>query len=160
MKIGIAAIGLLKTGPEKQMAADYEQRILGLGRNAGLTGFAVKDWTESRAAAMELRRDEEARKLWSAVPEGGLAIVLDERGKALSSADFANFFALQAQTGTRHVSFLIGGPDGHAPETRARAFQTLSFGPMTFPHRLLRVMLLEQIYRAVTILVKHPYHRP
>ena len=159
MKLGIAAIGQLKSGPEKELAADYELRINGLGRTAGLTGLTIQDWPESRAATPDLRKLEEARKLWSAVPQDGLAIVLDERGKAPTSAEFAKLIEHQAQAGTRQLSFLIGGPDGHAPETRQKAFRTLSFGPMTFPHRLLRVMLLEQIYRAVTILVSHPYHR-
>jgi 23S rRNA (pseudouridine1915-N3)-methyltransferase len=159
MKLGVAAIGLLKSGPEKELAADYELRITGLGRTAGLTGFAVQDWAESRAATADLRKAEEAKRLWSAVPAEGLAIVLDERGKAPSSADFAKILQQQAEAGTKQLHFLIGGPDGHASETRDKAFKTLSFGPMTFPHRLLRVMLLEQIYRAVTIIVNHPYHR-
>jgi 23S rRNA (pseudouridine1915-N3)-methyltransferase len=159
MKIAIAAIGLLKSGPEKQLAADYELRIPALGRTAGLTGLLVQDWPESRAATTVLRKSEDAKRLWSAVPEGALAIVLDERGPSLSSEAFAKLIEAQAQAGTRQLSFLIGGPDGHAAETRAKAHKILSFGPMTFPHRLLRVMLLEQIYRAVTIVVKHPYHR-
>ncbi len=159
MKIGVAAIGLLKAGPEKELAADYEQRILGAGRNAGLTGFQVQDWAESRASTADLRKSEEAKRLWSAVPADGLAVVLDERGQALASADFAKLIVKQAESGCRSLHFLIGGPDGHAVETRAKAFKTLSFGPMTYPHRLLRVMLLEQIYRSVTIIVNHPYHR-
>jgi 23S rRNA (pseudouridine1915-N3)-methyltransferase len=159
MKIGIAAIGLLKSGPEKELAAEYEQRIQGAGRNAGITGFQVQDWAESRGATADLRKTEEAKRLWSAVPDDGVAIVLDERGKALTSAEFAKLIEAQTQSGCRSLNFLIGGPDGHAAETRSRAFKTLSFGPMTFPHRLLRVMLLEQIYRSVTIIVNHPYHR-
>ena len=159
MKLGIAAIGLLKSGPEKELAAEYEQRLSGLGRSAGLTGFSVQDWAESKATTSDLRKAEEAKRLWSVVPADGLAIVLDERGKAPSSADFAKLLQQQAEAGAKQLHFLIGGPDGHATQTRDKAFKTLSFGPMTFPHRLLRVMLLEQIYRAVTIIVNHPYHR-
>jgi 23S rRNA (pseudouridine1915-N3)-methyltransferase len=84
---------------------------------------------------------------------------LDERGKSCSSAEFSRLIAEHGQNATKNMGFLIGGPDGHASETRKAARHVLSFGPMTFPHRLLRVMLLEQIYRAVTILVNHPYHR-
>lgn len=159
MKISIAAIGLLKSGPERELATEYEHRIQGAGRNVGITGFQVQDWAESRGATADLRKAEEAKRLWSAVPEDGLAIVLDERGKALASTEFAKLIEQQAQSGCRNLNFLIGGPDGHAADTRIRAFKTLSFGPMTFPHRLLRVMLLEQIYRSVTIIVNHPYHR-
>jgi 23S rRNA (pseudouridine1915-N3)-methyltransferase len=159
MKLAIAAIGLLKQGPELELARDYEQRIQGLGRQAGISGLTVLDWAESRATTPDLRKTDEAARLWSQVPAEAQAIVLDERGQSLSSKDFANMIKMQADHGTRQLSFLIGGPDGHAAETRSKAFKTLSFGPMTYPHRLLRVLLLEQIYRAVTIIVNHPYHR-
>ena len=159
MKLAIAAIGLLKSGPEKDMAADYEKRIVTTGRQAGLTGLLIQDWAESRGQTAELRKSEEAKQLWSSVPADAASIVLDERGKTISSADFAKLIELEAQKTTRNLCFLIGGPDGHAPESREKARHVLSFGPMTFPHRLLRVMLLEQIYRTVTIIVNHPYHR-
>ena len=159
MKLAIAAIGLLKTGPEKQLAADYDTRIQGLGRTAGLQGLVVKDWAESRAASFDLRKSEEAKLLWSAVPSDSLAILLDERGKAHSSADFAKLLTHSAEQGAKQLTFLIGGPDGHAAESHNKASKIISFGPMTWPHRLVRVMLLEQIYRAVTIMVNHPYHR-
>lgn len=159
MKIAVSAIGLLKQGPETELAADYLKRLAGLGRSAGMTEFLVKEFAESRAATEHLRKAEESKVLWATVPEATHSIALDERGKALSSQDFALALKRIADSGTRQTTFLIGGPDGHAAETRQKASQILSFGPMTFPHRLLRVMLLEQIYRAVTILVNHPYHR-
>jgi 23S rRNA (pseudouridine1915-N3)-methyltransferase len=159
MKLSVAAIGLMKAGPEKQLAEDYQQRIPTIGRQAGITGFLAQEWAESRAATADLRKAEEARRLWQDTPASATVIALDERGKSLASADFARLLEAEARVGTRDLVFMIGGPDGHAPETRSRASRTLSFGPMTFPHRLLRVMLLEQLYRAVTILVNHPYHR-
>jgi 23S rRNA (pseudouridine1915-N3)-methyltransferase len=159
MKLAVSAIGLLKQGPETEMAGDYQKRITGTGRSAGLTELLVKEFPESRAATDQLRKTEEQKLLWSTVPEATHVIALDERGKALTSQEFAVLLKRLADAGTRQTTFLIGGPDGHAPETRERASQILSFGLMTFPHRLLRVMLLEQIYRAVTILVNHPYHR-
>ena len=159
MKLTIAAIGLLKTGPEKAMAADYEKRIAVLGKQAGITTIAVQDVAESRGATADLRKAEEAKWLWNTLPTDVAAIVLDERGKAWSSEEFAKLIAGHGQNATKNLGFLIGGPDGHAAETRKVARHIMSFGPMTFPHRLLRVMLLEQIYRAVTILVNHPYHR-
>ncbi len=159
MKLVVAAIGHLKSGAEKTLAADYETRISGLGRKAGLTGFAVSEWAESRAGDVKLRMAEEARQLWSRVPEATPVFALDERGEAMSSAAFAKLLEKQAQMGARQLTLMIGGPDGHDPQTRAKALKTISFGPMTWPHRLVRVMVLEQIYRAVTILVNHPYHR-
>jgi 23S rRNA (pseudouridine1915-N3)-methyltransferase len=159
VKIQIAAIGLLKSGPEKELAADYETRIPGLGRKAGVSALAISDWPESRAATAKLRMADEAKVLWAAVPEGSPVLVLDERGDAVSSVAFAKLLEREAAGGAKQLTFLIGGPDGHALETRSKALKILSFGPMTWPHRMVRVMLLEQIYRAVTILVNHPYHR-
>ncbi len=159
MKLAIAAIGHLKSGPEKELAAAYEQRIAVLGRKAGFTGLGIHDWAESRAQDVNVRKVEEAQRLWSVVPEGSPVFVLDERGQAVSSEAFAKMLAAEAQRGAKQLTLMIGGADGHAPETRSKALKTLSFGPMTWPHRLVRVMLLEQIYRAVTILVNHPYHR-
>jgi 23S rRNA (pseudouridine1915-N3)-methyltransferase len=159
VKIAIAAIGLLKAGPEKLLAGDYETRIPVLGRKAGITGLVIQDWPESRQRDEKLRKAEEAERLWSIVPDGGAVVPLDERGDSLSSEAFAKFIAVQAEKGTRQLTFMIGGPDGHAPETRAKALKSVALGPMVWPHRLVRVMLLEQIYRSVTILVSHPYHR-
>ncbi len=98
--------------------------------------------------------------LWNAVPPRAFTIVLDEGGKPLSSETFARLLRHHIDAGTQDLAVLIGGPDGHAPATRDKAGLLLSFGPMTWPHRLVRVMLCEQIYRAVTIMVNHPYHRP
>lgn len=159
MKLVVAAIGHLKSGPEKELAAEYEQRIPVLGRKAGISGLSISDWPESRASDMNLRLAEEAKILWTVVPVASPVFVLDERGEALSSAVFAKLLEKEAALGAKQLTFMIGGPDGHAAETRSKALKILSFGPMTWPHRLVRVMLLEQIYRAVTILVNHPYHR-
>lgn len=159
MKIAVGAIGHLKSGPEKELAADYEARIRALGRQAGITGIVVKEWSESRAANSTGRKSDEAAELWGIVSDGPV-VILDERGKAKSSEDFAAWLEKQAGHGHRQTTFLIGGPDGHDAESRVKADLVLSFGPMTFPHRLARIMLLEQIYRALTILVNHPYHRP
>ncbi len=156
MRLQVLAIGKLKAGPEKTIAEEYQLRLEGLGRKAGITKCAVNDYAESQAQTASQRMDDEARLLATKSP----AIVLDERGKALSSEDFARLLQRHLDQGTQDLAFLIGGPDGHSPQTRENAHQLLSFGPMTWPHRLVRVMLFEQIYRAVTILVNHPYHRP
>jgi 23S rRNA (pseudouridine1915-N3)-methyltransferase len=159
MKLAVSAIGLLKQGPETELAGDYQKRLPSIGRTAGITELLIREFAESRAATDSLRKAEEQKLLWSTVPDGTTSIALDERGKAMTSQEFASLLKRLAESGTKQTTFLIGGPDGHAPETRSKATQILSFGPMTFPHRLLRVMLLEQIYRAVTIIVNHPYHR-
>ena len=94
-----------------------------------------------------------------ALPPRAFAVVLDERGKALTSEEFASLLRRHLEGGTPDIAFLIGGPDGHAADIRQQAGLLMSFGPMTWPHRMVRVMLFEQIYRAVTILSGHPYHR-
>ena len=160
MRLSILAVGRLKAGPEKLLAEDYLSRAEGLGRKAGISRIAVHEFAESQAQTASARMAEEARMLAGALPPKAFTIVLDERGKAMASPDFAALLRRHMDQGDGDIAFLIGGPDGHAPETRERAAALLSLGPMTWPHRLLRVMLFEQIYRAVTIMVNHPYHRP
>lgn len=144
------AVGKLKAGPEKLLADEYLARAEGLGRKAGISKITVADIGESLGAAEESRFFAGAK---------GFTIVLDERGKSLTSPAFAEVLRKHLDGATPEVSFLIGGPDGHAATMREKAGLVLSMGAMTWPHRLARVLLFEQIYRAVTILVNHPYHR-
>ena len=89
----------------------------------------------------------------------GVTIILDERGKALSSSQLANKLESWRDGGKREVRFLIGAADGHCEQERSRADLLLSFGPATWPHLLVRAMLAEQLFRATSILANHPYHR-
>jgi 23S rRNA (pseudouridine1915-N3)-methyltransferase len=159
LRITIAAIGKLKSGPEKLLAEDYSARIPTLGKKAGITGLAIKDWSESQRPDAAQRMGEEEALLWSVAPAGAYVFALDERGKAPTSQAFAEKLRLLADRGQHDIVFMLGGPDGHSAQTREKAGELLAFGPMTWPHRLARIMLLEQIYRSVTILVNHPYHR-
>ena len=153
------AAGRLKPGPEKTIAEDYLTRGQGLGRKCGISRIAVTEFNESQASSPAARMAEEARLISGALAPKSFTIVLDERGKALPSEAFADLLRRHLDGGTAEMAFLIGGPDGHAPETREQAGLLMSFGPMTWPHRLVRVMLFEQLYRAVTIIAGHPYHR-
>ena len=159
MRIQIAAIGRLKTGPEKLMADDYQKRIAVLGRKAGITAVKVSEWSESQQATTKQRLDEESEILWGAGPVGATTFLLDERGKSHSSEEFAAKLRKSADQGVSDVVFMIGGPDGHSPQSREKANSLIALGPMVWPHRLVRIMLLEQIYRSVTIMLNHPYHR-
>lgn len=152
-------MGRLKAGPERLLADDYLKRAEGAGRKTGITGLRVQEFAESQAASAAARKAEEARLIAAALPPRAFAVALDERGEAMGSEAFAGLVRRHLDQGTPDLAFLIGGPDGHAPETRETAGLMLSLGIMTWPHRLVRVMLLEQIYRAVTILTGHPYHR-
>ena len=104
-------------------------------------------------------QEEEASQLLALVPDGAIAVVLDERGKALSSADFANRIGTWRDDGIRDIIFMIGGADGHHERVRNRADLLFSLGRATWPHMLVRGMIAEQLYRAQQILAGHPYHR-
>ncbi|RDS84775.1 23S rRNA (pseudouridine(1915)-N(3))-methyltransferase RlmH [Dyella monticola] len=101
---------------------------------------------------------DEGVAMLAALPRDIQVIALDGRGKAWSSEELAEQLAKWRMAG-RDIAFLIGGPDGHAPEVLARADQKWSLGPLTLPHMLVRLVLVEQLYRATTLLAGHPYHR-
>jgi 23S rRNA (pseudouridine1915-N3)-methyltransferase len=159
LRVSIIAVGRLKPGPEKTIAGDYLTRAEGLGRTCGISRIGITEFAESQASSPAARMAEEGKLVSAVVPSRGFSVVLDERGKALASAGFADLLRRHLDGGTPDFSFLIGGPDGHAPQIRESAGLLVSFGPMTWPHRLVRVMLLEQLYRALTIIAGHPYHR-
>jgi 23S rRNA (pseudouridine1915-N3)-methyltransferase len=159
LKLVICAVGRLKAGPERDLAERYGKRAADLAPRLGLSGPAMVELPEGRARDDETRRREE----WDGLAlksEGAIRIALDERGAALTSAGFANLIVKHRDAGAKALAFLIGGADGLAPEARAAAKEVISLGAMTLPHQLVRIMLLEQIYRALTIRLGHPYHRP
>ena len=142
-----------------ELVETYVKRASQTGKQAGITSVNVIDFTESRKQTAQARALEEADILISTCPAGAVMIALDEKGKSVSSADFARIMKEELESGTQNLVFVIGGPDGHGPEIRNNARHILCFGKMTWPHMLARVLLAEQIYRVVTILVNHPYHR-
>lgn len=158
MRVLIAAIGRLKDGGERELFERYQTRFDQSGRSVSLGPLVLAELPESRAATAALRQADEARRLLKAAGPQAM-IVLDEHGTALASTAFAACLASLRDGGTQGVAFLIGGPDGHGPDALAGARLTLALGAMTLPHGLARVILAEQLYRAVTILSGHPYHR-
>lgn len=160
MRLSVIAVGRLKPGPEKTLAEDYRQRAAGLGRKAGITALTVTEFAESQASSAATRMAEEAKVIAAAIPTRAHVIALDERGKNVSTSTLAAHLQRQIDSGAPDIAFVIGGPDGLDPTIRQRADLVLSFGALTWPHRLVRVMLFEQIYRVVTIMANHPYHRP
>ncbi len=159
MHIHIGAVGRLKKSPEHVLADDYVGRVRKTGRPAGITGITVKEYAESQAATAQLRKSDEAQRLLAGCPPQSAIIVLDEHGAVMSSQQLAKHIGRLRDDGIQDVAFLIGGPDGHGAEVLDSAATKISFGAMTWPHRLVRIMLAEQIYRAITILLNHPYHR-
>lgn len=159
MRIGLFAVGRLKSGPEKELASRYIDRFAKAGPAVGLEFLRVNEVNESRASSAETRKREEAALLEKSLPEGSLLILLDERGKALDSHAFANLLGKFRDQGKRDAVIAIGGADGLDPALYERADAVLNLGSMTWPHQLVRILIAEQLYRAVTILSGHPYHR-
>src|SRR6476661_7615396 len=139
MRIVIAAVGRLKQGPERELAERYRKRAADAGRSVGLNSFDIVEIKESRADDAARRMLEESIAIANIIPERAVTVILDERGESMNSASFAG--RLQGW---------------RAQDASAVAFV---FGAATWPHQLVRIMLLEQLYRAVTILAGHPYHR-
>jgi 23S rRNA (pseudouridine1915-N3)-methyltransferase len=159
MKIELLCVGRLKDEPERLIVARYLERFQ---QFAALLGFAAPVMTElpeSRAKSPKERKASEAAELRKKLKDGAKVIVLDERGQALSSADFATLLAGWRDGGARHLNIVIGGPDGLDAEFSRAATLNLSLGRMTLPHGLARAVLAEQLYRAASILAGHPYHR-
>lgn len=155
MRVHICAVGRLRNGPEHDLVQDYLQRFDRTGRALGLGPVAVHEVEDKKGGGMVA----EAALLERVVPKGSLICTLDERGKTLSSPQFANKMAGWRDDGRGDVVFVIGGADGIAPGLRLQADFSISFGAMVWPHMLVRVMLAEQLYRASSILAGAPYHR-
>lgn len=138
MLLHIVARGKIGRSPEAELTDRYLKRI---GWPTKVTELPDRGGTLPAAAS------------------NAVTVVLDERGKTLSSAEFARTLEGWRDTGRREARFLIGAADGHEPSLRQRADLLLSFGPATWPHMLARAMLAEQLFRATSILSNHPYHR-
>jgi len=159
MRIIVAAVGRLKRGPETELSERYLKRAKQTGRLLGLGAIDIIEIRESRAADAGKRMIEESIALANIIPQGAVVVLLDSRGESLDSATFAARLKQWRAEGRPAVVFVIGGPDGLAASLQANAALKLAFGAATWPHQMARVMLLEQIYRAATILSGHPYHR-
>jgi 23S rRNA (pseudouridine1915-N3)-methyltransferase len=159
MRIAVHAVGRMKAGPERELAERYFERFAKAGPGIGLEWAGLAEIAESRARTQAERRREEARMLETQIAGGAALVLLDERGKNLSSEELAAWIGQRRDQGPRDLVIAIGGPDGHDASLRASAALSLSFGKLTWPHQLARVMIGEQLYRVATILAGHPYHR-
>src|SRR6476661_6122348 len=150
MRILVAAVGRLKRGPEQELAERYRERAVKSGRGIGLRALEVVEIAESRAREAQRRMLEESIALANVIPKDAATVLLDPRGEALDTTSFAKRLSGWNDSG-RDAAFLVGGPDGLAPTLLDQADLHLAFGALTWPHQLVRIMLLEQIYRATTI---------
>jgi 23S rRNA (pseudouridine1915-N3)-methyltransferase len=159
MRILVAAVGRLKQGSETELSERYRKRAAQTGRQLGLRDIEIIEIRESRAADAGKRMLEESIALANVIPQDAAVVLVDSLGENLDSIGFATQLAKWRANGRSAVVFLIGGADGLAASLREKAELRLSFGAATWPHQLVRVMLLEQLYRSTTILAGHPYHR-
>jgi 23S rRNA (pseudouridine1915-N3)-methyltransferase len=159
MRLVVVAIGRLKQGPERELAERYRERFNEIGRKLGFHGVEIHEIAESRAREAGTRIAEEAAAISAAIPPKSTIVALDARGKNIESEVFAHHLGRWRDDQVANAIFIIGGADGLSPELRRMAKLTIAFGSATWPHQMVRVMLLEQVYRAATILSGHPYHR-
>ena len=151
MRVHIIAVGRLKPGPHHAVMRHYAERLA--------PPPSIREVEEKRPLPAPELREREGALLLDAVPAGAIVVALDERGKALTSEAFARSVARWRDDGVGDLAFLIGGADGLSETVRRKARLVLSLGPMTWPHFLVRGLLMEQLYRAQQILAGHPYHR-
>ena len=159
MRVIVICVGRLKQGPERELAERYRERFDDIGRKLGFRGLELHEISESRARDAATRMVEEAAAISALLPEKYVLVALDERGDSVDSASFARHLGRWRDQSVANTIFVIGGADGLSPEFQRKAKLRIAFGSATWPHQMVRVMLLEQIYRAATILAGHPYHR-
>lgn len=150
VRLTLIAVGRAKRGPEQELFNSYLKRL-----KPKLDLIEVEEKRPLVGPELMMR---EAELISDKIPEHAYLVALDERGKPMSSRNFAAKFGDLRDNG-RDVAFIIGGADGLDENLRARADLILGFGPQTWPHMLVRTMLAEQVYRAQSILAGHPYHR-
>ena len=151
MRISVIAVGRLKSGPEAALVQQYAGRLT--------WPVTIREVEEKKKLPPAALRKREADLLLSSCAASSVVIALDEKGTQLSSRDFAHRLGNWRDDGEPEVSFLIGGADGLEKKVLDRAALVMSLGKPTWPHQLVRGLLLEQIYRSQQILAGHPYHR-
>lgn len=155
MRLCLCAMGRMRPGPEQALFDDYRRRFDKLGKGLGLGPLQLYEGDERKAQSPEAQ----VALLTRAAPEGARRIVLDERGRQMTSPEFAALLARWRDAGQGATALFIGGADGFAPAFAQSADLSLSLGPMVWPHLLVRVLITEQLYRAASLLAGLPYHR-
>ena len=158
MHLSLIAIGRARAGPTQSVYEQYAGRVRKIGPGLGFRSFDLLERPESRASTATERVQNEGHALMQAT-QADKAAILDEHGDNLDSVQFARWLGRERDSGTSALAFVIGGPDGLSDLVRNSASRTIAFGRVTWPHLLVRALLVEQIYRALTILGRHPYHR-
>lgn len=159
MRLDVLAVGRLKAGPERDLVKRYHDRLQGSARALGFSGPRMVELSESAARRDADRKAEEAQALLAQLAPGSRVVLFDEGGRTIDSRKFAATLAEWRDSGAPAAAFVIGGADGLGEALQQRCDLKLAFGGMTLPHQIVRALVMEQLYRAATILSGHPYHR-
>ena len=158
MKLKVISVGQLKNNPILEIQRDYESRILSLSKSVGIKNLEIKELPISKKSSVKERQKEEAKIISQHIKQDNLNVFLDGKGENINSVDISQIISKSSFDG-KDLVFFIGGPDGFDEKIIKVANKIISFGRVTWPHKLIRIMLLEQLYRGITIINNHPYHR-
>ena len=158
MKLKVISIGQLKNNPILEIQKDYESRILNLSKSVGIKNLEIKELPISKKSSTKEKQKEEAKIISQDIKQDNLNVFLDGKGENINSVDISQII-LKSSFDGKDLVFFIGGPDGFDEKIIKVANKIISFGRVTWPHKLIRIMLLEQLYRGITIINNHPYHR-
>lgn len=158
MELKIITIGQLKNNPILELQNDYMLRIINLSKSIGIKNLIIQELPISKKKSIKERKKEEAEIISKHIDKSNFNIFLDASGENINSIDISKIISTNSFSG-KNLIFFIGGPDGFSADIMKVTNRIISFGKVTWPHKLIRVMLLEQIYRSITILNNHPYHR-
>lgn len=159
MRLVVLSVGQARGTPEGSLSDHYCGRAASMGKRLGFPSVQVEEVSASKLREASARIREEGERLVGRIPQQAHVICLDAKGKGMTSDAFAEMLGAMRDAGARDLAFLVGGPDGLNVGPNVKPGRSLAFGPQTWPHLLVRAMLAEQIYRAMTILAGHPYHR-
>ena len=158
MKLKVISVGQLKNNPILEIQRDYESRILNLSKSVGIKNLEIKELPVSKKSSIKERQKEEAKIISQHIKQDNLNVFLDGKGENINSVDISQIISKSSFDG-KDLVFFIGGPDGFDEKIIKVGNEIISFGRVTWPHKLIRIMLLEQLYRGITIINNHPYHR-
>ena len=158
MKLKVISIGQLKNNPILEIQRDYESRILNLSKSVGIKNLEIRELPISKKSSIKERQKEEGKIISQYIKKDNLNVFLDGKGENINSVDISQIISKSSFNG-KDLVFFIGSPDGFDKKIIKVANKIISFGRVTWPHKLIRIMLLEQLYRGITILNNHPYHR-
>jgi 23S rRNA (pseudouridine1915-N3)-methyltransferase len=159
MRLLILAVGHARNTHEGALCDDFCTRAGSMGKRLGFSAVQLEEVAVSKLRDANARMREEGERLSARIPEQAHVVSLDAKGRGMTSDAFAEMLGAMRDAGARDLAFLIGGPDGLALGPKVKPGRSLAFGPQTWPHLFARAMLAEQLYRAITILAGHPYHR-